>query len=305
MKNFRIIKTHTFIKVITLKMLLILCFVSNSLAIEVLDSNLKVQIPSQTGSVVDNASFLSASEQKQLTEQIRTIQLQGGPQIQILTVNSLQGLSMENFSITVAKQWGKGKQKRDDSVIIIITKKERATRIEVAQDIKVELTDYKTAEIINTLMLPEFKNNRFYAGLKNAIWAIASEFNISPTMGSELKNVVKHRAKVRGVGQFNFNIAIILSFIIFGVISTFVRNSFFKFLLTGVSASIIFHLLVQTTLFTLLAAIVGLFFGSKNLLNQKLSSMGYRKPPGHFGIDGFSGAWSSGSFSGGRSSGSW
>ena len=275
---------------------LFLSFSPHSLAINTFEGASNVQTPTLTSPVVDEANLLTSTEQKQLVNQIKSIHRQNGPKIQIITVDNLQGLTIEDFSIKLLEQWRTQNQNLSNGVIITVAKKERATRIEVGKEIKSKLTDHKTFEIINKLMLVEFKNGRFHAGLQNAIWAIASEFNISAATGSEFKNLIKHRAKARGVGKFNFNIAILISFVLLGLVSKFVHNSFTNFMLSGLSTAMVFHILIQMPLFTILAALLGSCFGLRVFFNQKISHMGYRKSIGHFGTGGFSGGASSGSW---------
>ena len=297
-------------------LLLLLSFSNFTQAVESFESTGKLQLPSLTGPVVDDANFLSSQEKLQLAEQIKSIKSQGGPQIQILTVNSLQGLTIEDFSIRVAEQWKIGDQKLGNGVIITPAKNERETRIEVGEGIEGELTDNTTFKIINNFMLPEFKNGRFYAGLKNSIWAIASEFNISSSAGADLKNVAQYR---NSDVKDDFSLAVIICILLTSVVFKFVNNAFLKFMISGPFSTLIFQLIVNDWIITTIVAIFICIFSLARILDRGISRSGYSSSSGH-SSGGISGGWSSGGggfsggggwsgggggFSGGGSSGSW
>lgn len=131
-----------------------------------------VKIPNLSSPVVDKANLLSFAERNMLQKKIKTIFNNGGPQIQILTVENLQGLEIEEFSIRVAESWKIGSKEVGNGVIITVAKEERKVRIEVGDGIEGDLTDYKSNQIIQNHMIPYFKKGNYAQGLKTAIFHI-------------------------------------------------------------------------------------------------------------------------------------
>lgn len=250
----------------------------NTFAIDSTPHDESIVLPAVNDLVIDNASYLTKSENNKLKVQIQSVAHQGGPKIYILTVNSLQNNTIEKFALEYVKKIQSNNSQNDNStnhVIILVAKKERQTRIELGNAVKSKISELESLKIINQFMIPEFKNGRFYAGLKNAIWAIASKFSISPAIGSEFKNLIKHRAKFRGIEESQFNIAFALSLVLVGLISFFVRNSLLKPALCASSAAVVFHIMLQTTFLTSLAATFGILIGTVQILNRGISKLEY------------------------------
>jgi uncharacterized protein len=90
-------------------------------------------IPQMTGPVVDEAKFLSQATNQKISHFLKSFQAQSGNQVQLLTINSLEGDSLEDFSIRVVNSWKLGHADKDNGVLFLIAKKERKMRIEVGQ----------------------------------------------------------------------------------------------------------------------------------------------------------------------------
>jgi uncharacterized protein len=280
-------------------------------------ANESIKIPALTGPVVDNGEFLTVTQESQLDKLIRKIHLAGGPQLQILTVNNLQGIAIEDYSIRVAEKWKLGSKQAGNGIIITLSKQEREVRIEVGEGIEGTLTDYDSHKIIQNMMIPQFKQGKFAAGLEAAIWNIAEKFNIdltgSLTRGS--RRFVNLRNKSHGIEGQKFNIAVVVSVILVALISLFFKNVFLKSLLSAGTSALVFHFICKVSFLTIMAAVFGFLFGLINSMNRGMSRMsggrgyyggsswGGGYSGGGFGGGGWSGG--GGGFSGGGSSGSW
>ena len=110
---------------------------------------------------MDLGNFLNPQESENLSETIREIRAQNGPQIVILTVQDLQGYPIEEFSIRLAEKWQLGSKEKDDGLLIIISKAERAVRIEVGNGIEGEITDYYTSEYTKDIFPSYFRQGQF------------------------------------------------------------------------------------------------------------------------------------------------
>lgn len=135
------------------------------------------EIPPLDNPVVDQAGMLSSAEQMSLSESIRDYRRRGGPQIGVLVVSDLGGLTIEEASIKVADKWQLGGGKNDDGVLVLLSKKERAVRIEVGQGLEGSLPDIYAKRIIEDTMIPRFRQGQFGLGLVEGLQAAAQHIN--------------------------------------------------------------------------------------------------------------------------------
>jgi len=124
-----------------------------------------LEAPEMNGPVNDLALVLSASERDELAQYLNSVNSQTGVQIGVLTVKSLEGDSIESFSIRVAKKWKLGQADKDNGALLVVSVNDRALRIEVGYGLEGELTDMKSGLIIRNVIVPYFKDGDYGAGV--------------------------------------------------------------------------------------------------------------------------------------------
>src|SRR6266446_9319954 len=100
--------------------------------------NLKPQ-----GYVNDFAGVLSAPAKEKLTALCAEVDRKTGAQIAAVTVSSLGGEPVEQFSIDLATQWGVGPKQQARGVLILLAPNDRKYRIEVGYGLEPILPDGK------------------------------------------------------------------------------------------------------------------------------------------------------------------
>ena len=100
--------------------------------------NLKPQ-----GYVNDFAGVLSAPAKEKLTELCAEVEQKAKAQIAIVTVSSLEGEPVEQFSIDLATAWGIGPKQKDRGVLILLAPNDRKDRVEVGYGLEPILPDGK------------------------------------------------------------------------------------------------------------------------------------------------------------------
>ncbi len=123
------------------------------------------QFPALTGRVVDNAGLLSAPERQRLTRLLEEHEAQTTNQVVIVTIESLQGYVIEDFGYELGRHWGIGQEGKDNGVLLIVASTERKVRIEVGYGLEGTLTDALSRDIIETRILPAFRNNNYEQGI--------------------------------------------------------------------------------------------------------------------------------------------
>lgn len=123
------------------------------------------KFPTLTGRVVDDAGVLSASTQSSLTEMLAEHERATGEQIVVVTLPSLQGLTIEDFGYQLGRNWGIGEKGKNNGVLLIVAPKEHKVRIEVGYGMEGTLTDAASRTIIERKILPNFRRGDFNAGV--------------------------------------------------------------------------------------------------------------------------------------------
>jgi len=90
----------------------------------------------------------------------------------VLSVPSIEGEVLEQYSIKVVEPWKIGQNGKDNGALLLIAKNERKVRIEVGRGLEGKLTDLVSGRIIRNEMTPAFKRGDFDAGVTAGVHAI-------------------------------------------------------------------------------------------------------------------------------------
>ena len=91
----------------------------------------------------------------------------------MLTIPSLEGQPLEDYSIRVVEAWQLGRQDRDNGVLILIARDDRKIRIEVGYGLEGVLPDALCGRIIDNAMKPAFRQGDFSGGTQRAVEMIS------------------------------------------------------------------------------------------------------------------------------------
>jgi uncharacterized protein len=133
-----------------------------------------LEVPVLKGRVNDYASLLAPETEARLEQTLSALESSDSTQVAVLTIPSLEGEVLEQFSIKVAEQWKIGQKNKDNGAILIISKNDRKIRIEVGRGLEGKLTDLLSGRIIQYEIVPKFKEGNFNGGVEAGINAIAS-----------------------------------------------------------------------------------------------------------------------------------
>lgn len=123
------------------------------------------RIPALTGPVIDEAGYLSRQDRQALMQLLYDFNRRGKAQVQVLVVESLQGVPIEQASIQVVDQWKLGDAKKDNGVLFLISAQDRQMRIEVGQGLEGAIPDVIAKRIISDQVIPLFRSKRFSDGI--------------------------------------------------------------------------------------------------------------------------------------------
>lgn len=95
------------------------------------------------GYVNDFAGVLSADAKEKLTALCTEVDQKAGAQIAIVTVSSLEGEAIEDYSIDLATRWGVGPKQQARGILILLAPTEHKYRFEVGYGLEGILPDGK------------------------------------------------------------------------------------------------------------------------------------------------------------------
>ncbi|MCL1901423.1 MAG: TPM domain-containing protein [Endomicrobia bacterium] len=131
--------------------------------------------PSESIYVQDHAGLLTADMINKINADSQWLYNNSKAQIVIVTVNSLNGESIEDYALEVLRQWGIGDKDLNNGVLILVALGDRESRIEVGYGLEGALTDAKTGRIQDEYMLPFFRQGKYGQGIVSGYNAVLSE----------------------------------------------------------------------------------------------------------------------------------
>ncbi len=122
--------------------------------------------------VHDEAHVLKQETIEALEKKLKVYEDSTSNQIAILILSTLDGESIEEYSMRVAEKWVLGQKEKDNGVLLLIAVDDHAMRIEVGAGLEGVLTDALCSRIIRNEMAPNFRRADFDTGVTAAIEAI-------------------------------------------------------------------------------------------------------------------------------------
>jgi uncharacterized protein len=273
-------------------------FLALALVFLCIDPAQALEVPPLKGRVNDYAGILTPATIYQLENMLQKFEATESTQIVLLTVPSLEGASLEDFSLRVVEAWKLGQEKLDNGALLLIAKNDRKLRIEIGYGLEGKLTDLVSGRIIRDIITPRFKEGNFDQGVTDGITAM-----IAAAKGEFTQNESSQKRKRSHIDPGAFFIFAVIFFSILGRILSRV-----PLISAGIGALIApafgVFILGMSGLSLLFLAILGFILGL--IMAGKAQIGGGFGGSGGFGggsFGGFSGG--GGSFGGGGASGSW
>lgn len=184
-------------------------------------------VPELKGRVNDYANIMNKEEEAVTSKYLENLENSTGIQIAVLTIPSLKGENLEDFSIRTVEKWKLGQSKEDNGALLLISLAERKVRIETGYGLEGKLTDTKCGLIIRNVIAPAFRSGKYAAGIYSAVkymGALASD-------NAELieENVTdESNDTAEDLASLVYGILFVLGWIV--VFSNITRRRFFRWL---------------------------------------------------------------------------
>jgi uncharacterized protein len=124
--------------------------------------------------VNDFAEVMSYSEVLWLENKLVKFDKETSTQITLITVNSTNSIDIADYAIETGNQWGIGRAKKNNGVLILAAMKDHKVTIMTGYGLEGALPDVLCKQIIDNEITPAFKESEFYNGFDRATDAVIS-----------------------------------------------------------------------------------------------------------------------------------
>jgi uncharacterized protein len=149
--------------------------------------------------VNDFAGVLSADTQARLNAMCLEVQQKANAQITVVTIKTLEDQPIEDFAVTLFKQWGVGPKGSDRGVLVLLATQDHKYRVEVGYGLEAILPDGKVGGF-GREMAPILRQNNYDAALTlmttRIAQTIAQDANVEITGMPELPQRTRAPANV-------------------------------------------------------------------------------------------------------------
>jgi len=157
--------------------------------------------------VNDFANILGDQEKRTLERKLVAYNDSTSTQIAVVTINSLNGNDIANYSFLLAEKWGIGAEGKDNGVLILVAMKDRKMFIATGYGMEGVIPDAIAKRIVENYMKPNFLNNNYYKGIDDASSVIIG-------LASGLYTADQIKSKSTGLPRLVFPLVMFIFFII-------------------------------------------------------------------------------------------
>lgn len=129
--------------------------------------------PTQNVYIQDYAGVIDPQAKANMNAIAEELQRKTKAQLVVVTIKSLQGESLEDYSLELLRKWGIGDKNLNNGVLLLVAVDDRKSRIEVGYGLEGALNDSLTGRIQDEYILPYFRQNQYSKGIQNGFNALA------------------------------------------------------------------------------------------------------------------------------------
>ncbi|HEX2954561.1 MAG TPA: TPM domain-containing protein [Bacillota bacterium] len=167
--------------------------------------------------VTDTAGMLEETDRIQISKMLAQYAQDTGNQIIAVTIPSLGGEPIEDYTIRLAEKVKPGEDKKDNGAILLIARDEHKIRIETGYGLEEFLPDGRCGTIIREVISPAFRNGDFAGGIRQGLAAMIHYVSPDYKIGADSEYVapVEERHE-RGAGEWILPLIIAIFIMGFG-----------------------------------------------------------------------------------------
>lgn len=154
----------------TLVVALIVIFIPlNSLA----DSS-KIKLPDvkKDTFIYDQGDFLNDDEERKVNELLIKLEKASTIEFAVITIPSLNDLTIEEYANKMANELGIGKKEKDNGVLLLISKTDNKVRLEIGNGLQGILTDSISGRILDNYFVQYRESNEYEKAVSQTVQAV-------------------------------------------------------------------------------------------------------------------------------------
>jgi uncharacterized protein len=179
------------------------------------------KLPQPTGYVSDFANVIDAASQEQIDELCSELDKQAHAQIAVVTINSLDGNSIEEMSTAIYDKWKIGSKATDKGILMLFAIQDHKRRIEVGPGLQGILNDAKVGDIGRS-MVPQLKDGQYgpaiFGGVQQLSNVIAADAGVTLTPPQQEQPTYQRQPRPHGIRIFTIIRIVIFVVILFSAI---------------------------------------------------------------------------------------
>jgi uncharacterized protein len=141
------------------------------------------------GPVLDQAELLSPAERNRLSQKLATYTDTTSTAIVVVTVPSLNGAPIADYTVALGRAWGVGQEGSDNGAVVLVSSGDRKVFIATGYGLEGAIPDALANRIVDRILTPALREGRFYAGLDQATTVMmnlaAGEFSPSERLQND------------------------------------------------------------------------------------------------------------------------
>ena len=193
--------------------------------------------------VYDEDNIIDEDVETKLNLLLVELEKKTSAEVVVITVESLLGNEIEDYSYELANTLGIGKADEDNGVLLLISKSDERVRLEIGKGLEGCLNDSKCGRILDNYFVPYREKDEYSEGTYKTIEAVVSvvakEYqitigNIDDTVATQLQEQEEQEAQAMAT---MFLIVIIVVAILLACDGIFLHGAVIKAILDGISSS--------------------------------------------------------------------
>lgn len=124
------------------------------------------------GYVTDLAGVIEPATRQKIELLATEVEQKTGAQIAVVTVNSLEGETREQYAADLYKHLGIGAKRKDNGALILIAPKDRQYKIEIGYGLEPVINDARAGDV-GRAMVPDFRKGDFSAAALTGVTGLA------------------------------------------------------------------------------------------------------------------------------------
>lgn len=142
--------------------------------------------------VFDQAEVVPAADEERMNKALAGLEARTGHQFVVATVPNLGGVTVNEYSLRLARKWKIGRQDHSDGALLLLAPFEERVRVELGYGLECRIPDERAAKIVDDMTV-HFREKDFARGLDAGVTHMIRELNAVPNDTREWARKAKEK----------------------------------------------------------------------------------------------------------------